>query len=36
MIILIGTLIVLPCVIGYTILAYRVFFWGKAKDLSYY
>jgi len=35
MIILIGTLIVLPCIIGYTILAYRVF-WGKAKDLSYY
>ncbi len=35
MIILIGTVIVLPCIIGYTILAYRVF-WGKAKELSYY
>ncbi len=35
MIILIGALIVLPCIIGYTIFAYRVF-WGKVKELSYY
>jgi cytochrome d ubiquinol oxidase subunit II len=35
MIILVGALIVLPCIIGYTIFAYRVF-WGKVKDLSYY
>lgn len=34
-IILVGALIVLPCIIGYTIYAYRVF-WGKVKDLSYY
>ena len=34
MIILVGTLIVLPCLIGYTALAYRVFS-GKARDLSY-
>jgi cytochrome d ubiquinol oxidase subunit II len=35
MIILVGALIALPCIIGYTIFAYRVF-WGKVKDLSYY
>ncbi len=35
MIILVGALVVLPCIIGYTIFAYRVF-WGKVKDLSYY
>jgi cytochrome d ubiquinol oxidase subunit II len=35
MIILIGALVVLPFIIGYTIFAYRVF-WGKVKDLSYY
>jgi cytochrome bd ubiquinol oxidase subunit II len=34
MIILIGALVVLPAIIGYTIFAYRVF-WGKAKDLHY-
>lgn len=34
MIILVGALIVLPILIGYTILAY-VIFHGKAKDLSY-
>jgi len=34
MIILIGALIVLPCIIVYTVFAYRVF-WGKVKDLSY-
>lgn len=34
-VILIGALIVLPFIIGYTIFAYRVF-WGKVKDLSYY
>lgn len=32
--ILIGALIVLPAIIGYTIFAYRVF-WGKASELSY-
>lgn len=32
--ILIGALIVLPCIIGYTIFAYRVF-WGKVRDLRY-
>lgn len=34
MIILIGALIVLPVLIGYTFLAYRIFH-GKAKDLTY-
>lgn len=34
MIILIGALIVLPVLIGYTFLAYKIFH-GKAKDLSY-
>lgn len=34
MIILIGALIVLPVLIGYTIIAYRIFH-GKAKDLTY-
>ena len=34
MIILVGTLIVLPCLVGYTALAYKVFS-GKARDLSY-
>ncbi len=35
MVILIGALVVLPAIIGYTIYAYRVF-WGKAKELTYY
>lgn len=35
MIILVGALIVLPCIIGYTIFAYKVF-WGKVKELNYY
>lgn len=35
MIILVGALFVLPCIIGYTVFAYRVFR-GKAKDLTYY
>ena len=35
LIMLVGALIVLPCIIGYTIFAYRVF-WGKVKDLRYY
>lgn len=36
MIILVGALIVIPCLIGYTFFAYRVF-WGKAsKELSYH
>lgn len=34
MIMLIGALIVLPCLIGYTFVAYRIFH-GKAHDLSY-
>jgi cytochrome d ubiquinol oxidase subunit II len=33
-IVLVGTAIVLPFVIGYTLVAYRVF-WGKARELSY-
>lgn len=34
LIILVGAVVVLPCIIGYTFFAYRVF-WGKVKDLSY-
>lgn len=34
-IILVGTLVVLPCIILYTVFAYRVF-WGKVKELRYY
>lgn len=34
MVILIGALIVLPTIFGYTIYAYRIF-WGKATDLRY-
>jgi len=34
LVILIGALVVLPAIIGYTIFAYRVF-WGKATDLHY-
>jgi cytochrome bd ubiquinol oxidase subunit II len=30
----IGTCIVLPLVVAYTLLSYRVF-WGKVKDLTY-
>ncbi len=32
--VLVGTAIVLPLVIGYTLLSYRVF-WGKARTLTY-
>lgn len=35
MIIFVGAMVVLPCIIGYTIFAYRVF-WGKVRDLRYY
>lgn len=35
MIIFVGAMLVLPCIIGYTIFAYRVF-WGKVQDLRYY
>ena len=35
MLILIGTLIVLPMILGYTIFSYRVFR-GKAQELTYY
>lgn len=34
MIMLVGALIVLPCIVGYTIFAYRVF-WGKVGELRY-
>ena len=34
MIILVGTLAVLPVILGYTIFSYRVF-WGKARELTY-
>lgn len=33
-VILIGTLITLPAILGYTVYAYRVF-WGKARPLDY-
>jgi cytochrome d ubiquinol oxidase subunit II len=33
-VVFIGTCLVLPLVIGYTVLSYRVF-WGKAKTLTY-
>jgi cytochrome d ubiquinol oxidase subunit II len=32
--ILVGAVVVLPLIVGYTVLAYRVF-WGKARTLSY-
>lgn len=32
---LIGAVVVVPAIIGYTIFSYRVF-WGKAQDLKYY
>lgn len=35
MIVLVGAIIVLPTIIGYTVYAYRVF-WGKARELTYY
>ncbi|MEM9301207.1 MAG: cytochrome d ubiquinol oxidase subunit II [Pseudomonadota bacterium] len=34
LIILVGTLVTLPAILGYTVFAYRVF-WGKATRLSY-
>jgi len=34
LVILVGALVVLPAIIGYTIFAYRVF-WGKATELHY-
>jgi cytochrome bd ubiquinol oxidase subunit II len=34
-VILIGALIVLPFILGYTVYAYRVF-WGKVRELTYY
>ncbi len=34
-IILVGAVVVLPAILGYTIYAYRVF-WGKARALTYY
>lgn len=35
LIIFVGAMLVLPCIIGYTLFAYRVF-WGKVQDLRYY
>lgn len=35
MIMFVGAMFVLPCIVGYTIFAYRVF-WGKVQDLRYY
>lgn len=35
MFILVGTVIVVPAILGYTLFAYRVF-WGKATELNYY
>jgi len=34
-IILLGAVIVLPAILGYTIYSYRVF-WGKTRELTYY
>jgi cytochrome d ubiquinol oxidase subunit II len=34
LVILLGTLITLPAIIGYTIFVYRIF-WGKARELTY-
>jgi len=34
MFILVGTAVVLPAIIGYTVYAYRVF-WGKTRELTY-
>ncbi len=34
-IILVGAVVVIPCIASYTVFAYRVF-WGKVKDLTYY
>jgi len=34
-VVLIGTLVVLPTIVGYTIFAYRVF-WGKTRELTYH
>ena len=33
-ILLVGTLITLPAILGYTIFVYRIF-WGKTRELSY-
>ena len=33
-ILLVGTLITLPAIIGYTVFVYRIF-WGKARELTY-
>jgi cytochrome bd ubiquinol oxidase subunit II len=33
--ILVGTLIVLPAILAYTVFSYRVF-WGKTRELTYY
>jgi cytochrome d ubiquinol oxidase subunit II len=33
--ILVGALIVLPFILGYTFYSYRVF-WGKVRELTYY
>ncbi|MCC2617751.1 cytochrome d ubiquinol oxidase subunit II [Aestuariibacter halophilus] len=33
--ILYGALVVIPCILAYTVFSYRVF-WGKVRDLTYY
>jgi len=33
--ILVGVIVVLPCILAYTVYAYSVF-WGKVRELSYY
>ena len=32
---LVGALVVIPCILAYTVMVYRIF-WGKAEKLSYY
>ena len=34
MFVFVGTCVVLPLIVGYTVFAYRVF-WGKARSLTY-
>lgn len=35
MVIFVGAVVVLPCILGYTIYSYRVF-WGKVRELRYH
>ena len=34
MVVFVGTCLVLPMIVGYTVFAYRVF-WGKTRELTY-